>query len=246
MKDQVKVFRIIALLVCVVGSAIVFNSLYKSICAIRYVTYSFDHSIAPEMQQNIVTHVALFQHDGLYNPKSIIDTIQKHFACVKSISVHCIPHNAAEVTVTAHEPIVRINEKYVVTAAKTIVPDFSYASYILTSLSSLSIVSPVPQDCSENMMCAIRKCIKDRIFERYTLCWVGEHEIYLHDSHDPSFSLLCDVLSLPSPTKLVLYEQLKNNIKNKRSASKRWVADIRFDDQIIVSGDKGGRYGKGV
>ncbi len=246
MKDTIKRFRITVFLICIVGAGVVFHKAYRSVFAVRYVTYSFDDTIAPETQQDIIAQVALFQNNGRYNPKTVIETITKQFACVKSVSVHCLACNAAEVTVTAHEPLIRINNDYVLTNAKTVVPYVSYAPYVLTSLSLLSMTDPVPYECSDAMMGAVKRCIKDRIFERYTLCWVNEHELRFGDLNDQSFSLICDSVSLPDCTKLVSYEKLKNSVKARGSSQKRWVADMRFDNQIIMSGDKGGRYGKGI
>ncbi len=234
------------LLIGFFGSAVLINKVYSSICSVRYLVYSFDHTISPEAQRDIMAQVALFESNGLYNPKAIIDVITRNFDCVEMVGISCIPYNTAQINITAYEPLVRVNDRYVVTDHKTIIPDSSYASYVLTSLPSLSFTTPVPRNCSETMMHAIRMSIKNQIFERYTLCWVSEHELYLQDMSDPTISLLCDSVSFPSYTKLVSYERLKNSIKTKGSAHKRWVADMRFDDQIVVSGDKRGRYGKDV
>ena len=246
MKDTIKLFRIITIVVAVLGSGIGAHKLYRSVCAVQYVTYAFDQMISPELQRDIRVQVALFENEGSYNPRTIISTISEQFPCVKSISVHCRASNTAEIEITAHDPIVRINGSHILTDAKTIILDRSYALYVVDSLPSFSMASALPERCSDRMMGAVKRCIKDRIFEQYTLSWVNEHELYFQDMHDPSFSLLCDAVSLPTHSTLISYEQLKNSIKNRKSAMNHWVADLRFDDQIIVSGDKGGRYGKGV
>ena len=246
MKDTVKLFRIITIMIAVLGAGLLTNTIYRSICAVRYVTYAFDQTISPELQRDITAQVALFEHEGSYNPRTIISTITQQFSCVKSVSVHCRASHTAEIEITAHNPIVRINGTHVLTDAKTIISDNSYALYVVDALPSFSIAVALPDQCSDRMMSAVKQCIKDRIFERYTLSWVNEHELYFRDVHDPSFSLLCDTASLPTYRTLLSYEQLKNSIKSRKSPMNRWVADLRFDDQIIVSGDQGGRYGKGV
>ena len=246
MKDTIKRFRIIALIVLVLGSGIVVHTVYRSVCAVQYVTYAFDQTLSPELQREIVAQVALFENDGSYNPRTILETITQQFPCVQSVAVHCRASNTALVEVAAHDPMVRINGTHVLTDSKMIIPDRSYALYVIDALPSFSMAAVLPDECSDRMMDAVRSCIKDRIFEQYTLSWVNEHELYFHDMNDPSFSMLCDAVSLPTHSTLISYEQLKNSIKNRKSATNRWVADLRFDDQIIVSGDKGGRDGKGV
>ncbi len=246
MKNTIKRFRIIALVFLVAGVSIGTHKLYRSICAVQYVTYAFDQILSCELQRDIREQVALFENEGSYNPRTIISIICEQFPCVKSVAVHCQASNTATIEITAHDPIVRINGAHVLTDAKTIIPDRSYALYVVDSLPSFSMASALPERCSDRMMGAVRRCVEDRIFEQYTLSWVNEHELYFHDMRDPSFSLLCDAVSLPTHSTLISYEQLKDSIKNRKSAQNHWVADLRFDDQIIVSRDKGGRYGKGV
>lgn len=245
MKNNIKLFRIFVLVIAVLGAGALTQKLYYLVCALRYVSYTFSPTISPAQQQDIKAQVALFKHDGMYNPYCIIDTI-KSFSCVKSVSVHCSASHTAHIIVEAYDPIVRINGTHVLTAAKTIIPDRSYAWYVLNNLPSLSMASVLPEHCSDRMMDAVRRCIKEQIFERYTLSWVNEHELYFRDINDPSFSLLCDAVSLPTHALLISCEQVKNSIKRDHSVPKSWVADLRFDDQIIVSRDKGGGYGKGV
>ncbi len=245
MKDIIKRFRIITVIVGLLGVGVVTHTIYRSVCAVHYVAYAFDHAISPEQQRNIRAQVALFENDGSYNPRTIVATISA-FACVKSVSVQCCASHTAQISVEANGPIVRINGSHVLTEAKTIIPENSYALYVLNALPSLSMATALPDQCSDQMMSTVKSCVKDRIFERYTLSWVNEHELYFRDINDPSFSLLCDVVSLPTHTALLSYEQVKNSIKRRKAAPSHWVADLRFDDQIIVSRDQGGGYGKGV
>lgn len=246
MKDTIKRFQILMIIGAVVGVGVSAHMLYRSVCAVRYVAYSFDPAISSEMQRDIKVQVALFESDGLYNPRTIIATITEQFPCVKSVSVHCQASNTAHIAVEAYDPIVRINNTHVLTEIKTIIPACSYALYAVNALPLFSMTGALPDHCSDRMMNAIKSCVKESVFDRYTLSWVNDHELYFKDIQDPSFSLLCDAASLPTHTMLVSYEQVKNSIKRRNSAMNRWVADLRFNDQIIVSGAKGGSYGKGV
>jgi len=104
----------------------------------------------------------------------------------------------------------------------------------------------IPAECSARMMETIQRCMKEKIFDRYTLCWVNEHELYFGDMDDDSFSLLCDAASLPHTTSLALYDQVKQSAKSNVRMKKKWIADVRFENQIIVYGDRGEGYGKSI
>lgn len=72
---------------------------------------------------------------------------------------------------------------------------------------------------------------------------VSEHEWYLEDAKDPLFTLCCNASSLPVDMLHMAYNRLKNQIKKGEVSKKKWIADMRFHDQIILSMNKGGRYG---
>lgn len=244
MNNTIKKFQIIMLIGVVLSVGGAAHMVYRTVFAVRGFSYSFDTMISPEIQQIIKDQVSLFRHNDAYNPSTVIETISS-FPCVRSVSLHCRASHTADVVVEAYDPIVCINTSHVLTLAKTIIPASSYALYVINRLPSMAMRSVLPEYCSDRMMSAMKQCINDRIFDRYTLSWVNEHELYFKDLDDPTFSVLCDASSLPTHAALLSYEQVKKNIQ-KRNSMSRWVADLRFRDQIIVSRDQGGGYGKGV
>lgn len=247
MREPVSIFRISFYCACICVFVFVMSTVYRLFGTINYVTYSFDSCLSYELQRDITERVALCKYNDTYNPEAIIHSIKSYFLCAESVFIDRLPCHIAKITVTAHSPLVRINNKYVLTNAKTVVLDYAYDPYILSSLPLIFAHLPHSDISFDTMLCAVKGCIKDRIFERYTLYWFGEHELYLRDIHDPSFSLLCDAVSMPSNTKLAWCEQVKQNVMNRKLGSKQWVADVRFTDQIIVSGDKKrGEYGKNI
>ncbi len=245
MKDQVKRLRIFILIVCGLGGVAALHRTWNSICAVHYVTYSFDSQLSPSAQETISQFVRFFEYQGEYNPTAIVAQLPQEFPCIKSISVRHLPYHVAQVAVAAHDPVIRINDDCVLTEKQTIISNSYYALFVINELPELSVAAPVPSTVSEQIMLAIKRCMKESVFEQYALSFVGEHEWYLCDKNDPSFTLVCDTETFPIQDRIATYQRVKKKIKNRVNA-KKWMADVRFDNQIILSMGKGGRHGKWV
>ncbi len=55
-------------------------------------------------------------------------------------------------------------------------------------------------------------------------------------------TICCNACSLPVDSVRVAYNRLKTHLKKGESVKKKWIADVRFCNQIILSMDTGGRY----
>ena len=246
MKNSRNFYRFIAFSLCILGATALFYKMCHSMCAIRYVTFAFDPQFSFNACEAIKKQVALAQSDEVYNPQTIVDEISYYFESVKSVTLQQLPHHTAHITIEAYEPIVRINIDQLLLENQSIINAGHYAEYKCALLYQMSVGSPVPTQVCPEIMAAIKRCVYEQLFDHYTFYITNESEWYLHDMKDPAFTLCCNALSLPIGLLHGSYDLLKKQAKKKGVQKAKWMADIRFHDQIILSMDKGGRYGKTI
>jgi hypothetical protein len=189
----------------------------------------------------IKEEIVCLETNGIYNPQLIIDTVRNHFSVVQSIEIKQLPQHTAQVKIKAFEPLVHINNNQLLLKNQTIVAIDYYDSRKIASLPCITIAEPVPSCVTQSVMAAIEQCIIGKIFDRYQLHIATLHEWHLYGVDDPSFIICCNAESLLVDTLPILYNQLKKQVREQGIA--RWVADIRFRDQIILAKGKRGQNG---
>lgn len=224
-------------------SAVSIHVVLHTALAIRYITFSFDPQLSQSMCNAIKERVTLFQAHGMYNLDAIIEQLPNFFVAIKSLEIEQFPQHMALLTIKAFDPIVRVNDDRLLMENQAILPAGYYAHSTIASLQKIMVASPILSSMSPSIMTAMKRCLAEKIFDHYTVYLVSEHEWYLEDAKDPLFTLCCNASSLPVDMLHMAYNRLKNQIKKGEVSKKKWIADMRFHDQIILSMNKGGRYG---
>jgi len=246
MKHNIKIIYISAIALSVVGVAATLHRICGNICEIRYISYSFDPQLSPQTRAAIEKQVALLECDGKYQPAVVMQELLRIFPDIKQVDIRSLPYNLAEITVHAPDPVARINNTQVLTQDCTIIPADFYACYTLNQLPHLQLSSRISHTVSQELMAAVKKSIKERLFDHFMVCMKDEQEWYLQDKQDPNFTICCNASCLPLGAIRQACDQLKKTIKQQKGAKLAWLADVRFDHQIVLSRYKGGRNGKGI
>ena len=246
MKNRVNVAYFFAIALCVFGLAATFQRVCSKICAIRYISYSFDPQLSITMRSAIEQQVSRLECDAKYQVPVIMQELLRIFPDIKQIDVRSLPYNMAEVVITAPDPVVRINNSHVLTENQSIISSNYYAQYALDRLPEMRVSSKINRSVSLEMMAAIQQSIKEQIFDRFMVSLCDEQKWYLQDKKDPLFTICCNASSLPTGTLCALYDQVKQEVRKKGMTKTAWTADIRFNHQIVLSRYKGGRYGKRI
>lgn len=242
MKNYAKLGQMLLVMAFLLLPIVGIYTLLHTITGIRYVTFSFDPQLSPITCAAIKKKVMLAEHDGIYNPVAIVETILTSFPVVKSLEIEQFPPHIARVSIAAYDPIIGINNDRILIENQLILSADYYAAYRVKPLQKIRCSGPLPERISSSIMHAMKQCLAQKVFDYYTVYMVNEHEWYFTDIKDPLFTLCCNTASLPVDTVQIAYLQLKKQLK-KESHAKKWIADMRFSDQIILSMDKGGRYG---
>jgi len=216
------------------------NHLCQRLLQARSVSFAFDTVLSKVQQEKIKFTVC---QTGFKNPASVATLIKEKFPIIDQVIVQRHPNARWHIMVTSTPPLVRVNQQWILTELGAFVPCAHYHEpclmgipdiYMKTSARSTPLVSGT----FKAWLIALNKTV----FERYSLTWNHDYEIILTEKNNPSFSIVTTCLQPLSEQALALCENIKKDIAQHKTQSNAKIvkADIRFDKQIVVSGDNGG------
>lgn len=245
MKKALKNIRIIVVVATCIFLGYLGNKAYRLI--FTPVTYSItsDNILSTTTQECIKTVVA---HDIDYQRvplATIAHQLKDTFPFVKGVTIAHLATGTVAIHLTIYKPLMRINSNLVLLESGILESQQSFKSDVIASLSAVSVHESVFTD--SRLTPDFYTClasISSHLFKGYEINWHNKHELWLTDKNQPSFKILCDAHSISNEQKLNLCKKLKEEIKGKKEVllnkSKTWIADIRFDNQIIIF-SRGGR-----
>ncbi|TET05876.1 hypothetical protein E3J79_03740 [Candidatus Dependentiae bacterium] len=245
MKKALKNIRIIV----VVATCIFLGYLgYKAYCLIfTPLTYAITNdSILSTTAQECIKTVVAQDIDYQSVPfATIAHQLKDTFPFIKVVTIAHLATGTVAIHLTIYKPIIRINNNLVLLESGVLELQQLFKYDIIASLPTVSVHESVCTDSrltSDFYTCL--SAISPHLFKEYEINWHNKHELWLTDKNQHSFKILCDIYSISNEQKLRLCKKLKEEIKGKKEVllnkSKTWIADIRFDNQIIVF-SRGGR-----
>ena len=214
----------------------------SSVSRVQHVTFETDLLFSPQTVEEILSYTHLLRFNSSYNPAALVKHLPERFSCIKSIDIQPLPYNAAKLIISAKEPLVAINNKHILTKSGTLLSCGNYDEKTRESLTSIAMAEAEMHNITPVMLQALSYCIDSKLTKSYNIEWLHEHELRLYDKNNKYVAIVCDSASLPNEKQLSqCTELIKEKITQKPNA--QWKADVRFDDQIIISMDKGGQHG---
>jgi len=180
--------------------------------------------------------------------QKIAYNIKERFPIIESVTIHQQPTKTLDIRCCVYTPLFNINHDMIVCASGILEPSHSFKTELITTLPALKIDACEITENRLHTVCydCLASC-PSTLFDVYDLTWKNEAEIVLTDKKQGRFSILSDINTINDQKKFNLYAHLKHDIMNRNdfalNKGKQWVADIRFDNQIIIFSRGGRGYG---
>ncbi len=220
-------------IVCAIG----LKKLTKHLFTVERVVFSVDSLIAADCQQQVVAVVNEYKDQFSFHPKEVIALLQHQFPWIKSVVVSYVPTNVIQMVIRAHEPICIINHAQVLLTNDIRVEPIVYNAAYLVPLPNVTVDGDREDS---DLLRALLQHIPAHLLSSYELEWVNEMKILLHDKHQRKFAIVCDSARLPDDALLARCNTIKYDLEKRgtftKNTKKLWVADVRFENQIVVSG----------
>jgi hypothetical protein len=176
--------------------------------------------------------------------KDIVAAVQKKFFCVESVAVKRCASGSLDIGISAVKPLCNINSDKVLVVNGTIFANDVFTDSSREKLDTLFV--RLEQEELDKVREKLRKFTQKlipSIYSQYDVVWFNEREVRLIDKKDSWFVTVCNAYKVPNEQSLAYINRIKQDIFPKKGRKNiRWVADMRFNDQIIVSSGKGGSH----
>ncbi len=207
----------------------------------------FCSACSQSMQEKVRSYIA--QETQLPSlPLAVVaHTLAQKFPSLKKVS--CTKDGAKIVQIYCQnaQPLFCLNDTHVFTDTDRVIEKECFSPESVSSLPSIAVVAvsqgvPVLSAQAKKSM----HTVFHELFDRYQMTWIDDTQVLLREKNSSSFSLVFNTDSLPDKKIIRECEQIKKEFESSGlivpQGKKRWVADMRFANQIILSADTGGRF----
>ena len=217
----------------------------QSLFAVNSYTFSYDPLITTACQDRIAH---LIKKSKITNPCALQELILSQCNAIEAITVERSAHRSFHIELSSVVPALLLNDNWVLSQQGSIVPKHFFEDFAVAARAVITMPDVVPLHVSWRFKQWLMN-IDPALLQRYSISWVNDYQIFLQDKEHTNVSLVCSAQDQLDESRLAAWQriqkELDERIPQKGGASTRWLADLRFDKQIIVcpSSQGGACYG---
>lgn len=173
---------------------------------------------------------------------------KQQFPWIQSIDLSFFSSGRAHVALIAYDPLCLINNTYVMISTGALLSKDFFEATSINMLRSLSVVFGTEEAVLSDECKRFIVDVPLAVLDAYRCVWVDNNSVRLYDKQQPYFVIVCHPEGIPNDTIMRHCNALKQELIERCvfgvPRAKTWVADIRFEGQIIVSQEnRGNIYG---
>jgi len=248
MKKVTKIIRISLILSFFIISGYALQKSYTFLFMPRGYTLTTDIILAKTTKNQIDTFIAQKINYKEENLNSIAKALHNRFLYIKSVNISRLATQALDINIHTYNPLFIVNDNHILLESGMCEPKNTFDANSIASLERITIHASAIIDNHVDSTCY--RCLttlSPHIIKMYNLIWISACEIWLKNKKQQRFALLCNTNTIHDGHKITLGTSLKNEIVSKKAFNyntmKTWVADIRFDNQIVIFSRGGRGYG---
>jgi len=221
-------------------------NIYNHATTIAHISLEVDERISNTTKKNLERLIYTAYSQSNPDARSISQMITQQFPCIKLVTIAYEPPNLVSIDCKACKPYCLLNYDFVLTAEAIPIHKNAFKKYELEHLHRIMLNAQLFDN--QAVLNACKECIAhlpSAAFEQYELVWNDPVQIWLHNKKE-NFSVIFDQDNPPTNALLTECDTIKNKLQQKgvlQQKSNRWIADVRFSNQIIVNKGVGKSYG---
>ncbi len=232
--------HILACMLLGIGMIAIFG-VYRSKNSLSYCLVA-DPLFSAETIDLISAHITQQADIG---PEQLCQKLVATFSSIQQITARCSAQRICTVSVAAEQPLARLSNGSVLTLNGKCVTQECFVATALESLREITLKNRLTED-DAHALCAYLKNNSSNFFSCYDIAWKNKHEIFFHDKQ-ADILFIADLTTVPDANaRKLMTEQIVGNGTMPHKKQKTLVADIRFDHQFIVYGNKGAYHGNSI
>lgn len=188
------------------------------------------------LSESITNEIQQFVNEQLPKHRSLCSlgsSLKNQFQIIDEISVrHKVPQ-LAYINITARKPVIVINDQWLLIDNGRVIPSTYYSS---NPRIFLKMQSDIDLPNQAEYLLAMAKNFDPVIWAHYDVHWQDHTAIYLHDRQEAHFCIIAHAQMQFNQDLLKRIKALKSLMCKKVTKEQtRWIADVRFRNQIILS-----------
>lgn len=240
-----KKFSLLRAIFCFGGCGLFLYQTHRYCFDIKQYSFLFDSSFSEQTCADIKNYIEQNRSFKNTSLSSFNTRIKQEFPHIDSIITEQCAPGIAHVSVRSIRPQVRLNDSRILSCAGQPFLQELFAPRLVAALPKVLCAGLTDNNDVPVGLQRVGHCLVRSTLDRYDLVWRSDQVALFHDKKDPWFTIICSADSMPTNRLLLQCEQLKNQlIESKKIAKNRWVADVRFSNQIVIySENRGAEYG---
>lgn len=194
---------------------------------------SYDPLISSQTASDITTYINNYPITSL-SFKQLEQSLQKDFACVASIQASAQPHGIIKVYVDAIKPLCVVDDKNIITAHNSIINADFYSPDITQRLPALQISLQTDQKRLPSETFAYLASLYSFNIPHMEIIWKQPHDVQIHLLTE-NIKIRCNAYTTPDQQFFDRCIQIAREHQQPCIQAKKVLADIRFDNQVIIS-----------
>jgi hypothetical protein len=217
---------------------------YKAGCILfipKKITFSFDERLSADQKKIIES---AFDGVSSYRFSRLASCVKEACPAVASCTFTRLPTQTLHVAVTSENPFLALNQAWILTQDKKIIPRRFFDLDAIQECPMIEVKNGVnPVELSSHFKDWIMS-LDPSFFSTYQISWFDDYHIVLNHKKMSTVSLLCSVdVSFNDLMINTCALVLKQCEKRSGADKRKWIADVRFDKQVIVAAQGGRGYG---
>ena len=206
-----------------------------SLFSVDRFTYAIDSLVTESTQQDIITYVQQIPKNQSLSFQELAYKIKKQFSFIDKITIEYLAPGIVYIAYNAQKPLSVINNSLILTEQGYLYNKDIFLSLIIKQLPHITLPS-LQKNITQSLVTIINN-IEPVIFSQFTLSWINDAKICLYDKEHRQFSIIFNKNQLPNEKLLNHCAYIKQGLQEQNiftNTKKHYVADIRFEDQIVV------------
>jgi hypothetical protein len=213
--------------------------LYTHIFTICQHTLIFDPLFSSEMQEEI----RVFIEKKIVSPEALCMALKNQFPTIKDIVCQHKQYKKIVLTMHACKPLFLLNDSQVLLENGIVEKKFWFSDESLQSLYNITNkVAELRSRCHDASIHWLEEN-SDSVFEYFKVELIDPTTIVLSDKQAVDFQVFCNEQTKVSQeifkTCFSLKDELKKTVPQKKGQQQSWIADLRFNNQIILYRKRG-------
>lgn len=213
--------------------------------AVTHLSIAIDPTIARPLAQSIDAYTR--KHFSIHDPLGSVVIIRRNFPIIERITSRKNFDGSLGIVIDSAWVKALVNNNFVVNADGNVLKANLIDEAVLLQLPRISAPSSV---LITKEFAIFTKNLNADVLVQHAIDWHNMHEIYLTSLNSADFKILVSYDNLVLPCLIQackrLYLQFCSSEKIRSSSKRIFIADLRFQGQIVTYLEGGNRDGKGI